>query len=469
MRFCRCELLDTLNGLSSRLDFASKALNIGRPLFSVNQRTLLRNLVGLGHLAANVVVLLNKSEPSRRQPIPARPSKRPMSRRRLELARDRRANDPNLPKHVHHCHARGARDWWIWTWKKGMASVKTRCPYKCNSWRCEHCRTHEAHVAWTRMRDAFMTLDASGMVFLVLTLDRYGTYSGEQKWKNAQAAYRDLSNLSTLMMRGLRKWMKRQGWTVLQNQWVSTIEMHKSGWPHANYVIYSPELAAWLEEEKQAKMRGGISESDTRYISGELADIITDAGWGLMSTAERARSRDESLGYICKLAGKAEESLGEIAKMTQLPLAAPFRFRRIRSGVGFLPPRKKNELVTGTLVRRQYSHLGYDVLPLHAIKGDEAIANCENCCANEERIWFAELEAAHRGARQVKRFGMSAVEVPPVTRWVNGVRLAYTVQPRNHDDATNDLLFGREEILRQCSWCRATRVRKQKRGWCLTS
>lgn len=348
-----------------------------------------------------------------------------------------------VPRHLRHCHALGARDWWIWMWDaKVPHGVKTRVPYRCGSWRCPICRTHEAHVTWTRMRDAFAPLDATGCCLLVLTLDRYGTYSGEKRWENAQAAYRDLSALSNEFLKRLRKWAKRMGWEPLRNQWVATVEMHKSGWPHVNFVVWSTQLADWLSEEKQAKLQEGFNEQESVRISGELADIVTGAGWGLVSTAERARSRDESLGYITKTAGKVDESIGELSKLCQLPTRAPFRFRRLRAGKGFLPPRQKSDVMTGTLVRRQNSNDGTrDVLPLHNVRPDH-VSPSEDCCATEERIWLGELETAHRCARQVKQFGMSAVEMPPVTRWLRKQRLAETPNYRRasyHDPPANDV------------------------------
>jgi hypothetical protein len=294
------------------------------------------------------------------------------------------------------------------------------------------------------MRDAFSPLAADGCCLLVLTLDRYGTYSGEQRWENAQEAYRDLSKLSNEAMKRLRKWMKRMGWEPLRNQWAATVEMHKSGWPHVNFVIWSPELAAWLAAEKDAKMREGMSEQEANRVSGELATIVTGSGWGLISTAERSRSAEETFGYITKLAGKVDESIGEIAKMTQLPRNAPFRFRRLRAGKGFLPKRKKSEVMTGTLVRRQNSNDGTrDVIPLHDVK-DAHVAPCEDCCATEEHVWQGELEASHRCARQVKQFGMSAVEQPPLTRWFRKERVVDTYRRETYEPA-ND--FSRPEQI----------------------
>jgi len=284
------------------------------------------------------------------------------------------------------------------------------------------------------MRDAFAPCDPKGMCLLVLTLDRYGTYSGEQKWENAQEAYKDLSRLSNDFLKRLRKWFKKNGWNALGNRWVATVEAHRSGWPHVNFLLWSPQLADWLSEEKNAKMREGMCEQEANRVSSFLADIVTGAGWGLISTAERARNADLACGYIVKVAGKADESIGELSKMSQLPTNAPIRFRRIRSGKGFLPPRKKSEFMTGTLIRRQNSNDGTrDAIPLHEITDEKMAAISESCCIHEEKIWIAELEAMQRCKRQVAQWGVKAVEIPPVTRWVRYQRLD-TTGPPSHDE-----------------------------------
>jgi hypothetical protein len=273
------------------------------------------------------------------------------------------------------------------------------------------------------MRDAFAPLEAKGACLFVLTLDRMGTYSGEKRWENAQAAYRALSALSNEFLKRLRKWMRSQGWRVLKNEWVATVEMHKSGWPHVNFVIWHPELADWIANEKRERLADGLSERDSTMVSRELADIVTGSGWGLISTAERARSRDETLGYICKLAGKVDESIGELSKLTQLPTNAPFRFRRLRSGKGFLPKRNKQDHVTGTLIRRNvWGDGSFDAIPLHEVKGG-AIPFSEKACYTEDRIWKAELEARFRCARQYKKWGRNAICVPAVTHWKDFRRL----------------------------------------------
>lgn len=299
------------------------------------------------------------------------------------------------------------------------------------------------------MRDAFSPLDATGTCLLVLTLDRYGTYSGEEKWKTAQEAYRDLSRMTGEFLKRLRRWMKSQGWDVLQNQWVATVEAHRSGWPHVNLVLWSPELANWISTETAEKVADGLTAQDARFVSRQLADIVTGSGWGLISTAERARSAEESLGYICKTAGKVDESIGELAKLSQLPTNAPFRFRRIRSGKGFLPPRKSNPATTGTLVRRRLYEGTRMAEPLHSIVDPKLIALSAASCALEESIWIQESEVAARCPRQVRQWGMAAAELPPVTRWRGEVRLAAAITRERHTH--NDYLFEPEVILLQSS------------------
>jgi hypothetical protein len=83
-----------------------------------------------------------------------------------------------------------------------------------------------------------------------------------------------------------------------------------------------------------------MSGIDTKLVCRELADVVTRAGFGLLSTAERANSADALASYCVKLAGEADGLVGEVTKLCQLPINSPLRFRRLRSGKGFLPPRK---------------------------------------------------------------------------------------------------------------------------------
>lgn len=293
-----------------------------------------------------------------------------------------------IPLHVSACqHSPDRRRRWAtWIWKKNNSSVQTRIPYSCNSWRCDVCRRHEAAVTFARIKEAAAPLDPSGWCFLVLTLDRDGYYGGKP-WPDVNAAYAALAKMSRRLLvrlgarygeptlerssRGLRTVKK------LGNRWVSVVEAHRSGWPHMNLLLWCPALARELADERDERLSdpelaNAVALARDAWKNGEpvpsavrelargatvigdvLGDLASECGWGRQSTAEVARSSDAVAGYVVKLAGHHDASVGELAKITQAPLNAPVRFRRLRSGKGFLPPRHKNPEITGCLVRRK--------------------------------------------------------------------------------------------------------------------
>ena len=82
----------------------------------------------------------------------------------------------------------------------------------------------------------------------------------------------------------------------------------------------------------------------------------------------------------------------------------------MRSGRGFLPPRKGTaEGWTGSLIRRQWCNDGFPVvLPVH--KGsEEHQANIEAACCLEEKIWIDARVKFKRKRRQVERHGEQSV------------------------------------------------------------
>lgn len=296
-----------------------------------------------------------------------------------------------IPRHVAACqfspfhHER----WFVWTWSRnGSKSVQTRIPYSCNSWRCEVCRRHEAAVTFARIKEASEGLDPSGWCFLVMTLDRDGYYSGNP-WEDVSEAYASLGKMTrSLLGRIGRVWgpetaLERSGrsgdlHTVrkLGNRWVGVVEAHRSGWPHMNLLVWCPELAAELRRQRDQRLEdddvaNAVSLARDAWQRGEpvparvrekareatvlgstLLEPALASGWGTESTAEPARSAEAVAGYLMKLLGLHDASVGELAKITQAPLNAPERFRRLRSGKGFLPPRRSNPEITGCLVRR---------------------------------------------------------------------------------------------------------------------
>lgn len=339
----------------------------------------------------------------------------------------------NLPKHVRNCANQGGRNWWVWSWKESNPIKKTRVPYTCGSWRCDGaCARADAHQLFARLKKAIDGVGVSdGWTFLVLTIDRAGHFSGEP-WSDAQTAYRSLSEMSRKWLKRFRRYCGRVGWTDPGNRWAMVIEAHASGWPHANLMLFCPELASALAHEKEARELAGLTGRDsiklgTRYTPERgytkgpramLGDISTETGWGLESTADAARSNDALAGYIVKLAGHPDANVGELAKLTQTPKAAPFKFRRLRSGKGFLPPRYKNPEYTGALVKRVTDlETGYVYALVPEPKGGhrperlEAVQmaqRIESRCIeeDEERQWY----------ESKMREGPPAI--PLVTRWI---------------------------------------------------
>lgn len=303
-----------------------------------------------------------------------------------------------FPRHVRACqHSVDARErWFVWTWPKDRNGLQLRVPYSCDSWRCPVCRRHEAAVTFARIKEATSRPEysPSGWVYMVLTLDRDGYYSG-RPWPDVTGAYRALSRMTDNLLHRLRR---RYGGEPSRS-WVGVVEAHRSGWPHMNLLLYAPTLAAELAESQDSRRRQGESARQSILAAGPLLRSLEECGWGRQSTAEGASSANAIAGYIVKLAGDQDATMGELAKITQAPTNAPARFRRLRSGKGFLPPRRHNPNVTGVLLRRRRSMQGdWEIVDMNATKDaaqQEAVAaavNAEHELIEEEEA----LLAVHR-------------------------------------------------------------------------
>ena len=302
------------------------------------------------------------------------------------------------PRHVGMCFERWARDgqahrapWWICVWGVDCPVTGMRVPYRCQSWRCPWCARREAAVTFARIKEAVHRGEyaADGWVFFVLTLDRDGYYSG-QPWPDVDTAFRELGKLSEKFRRRLERLSHAKGWEFNRSAWCAVVEAHRSGWPHVNVLLYQPELAAQLRREAES-----LDGRARVLVRGEIRALVVEAGWGRESTADAARSLDALAGYVSKLAGLGDATAGELAKVTQAPLRAPVRFRRLRSGRHFLPPRRHNPNVTGTLVRRQIDPEGTcTVVPLHKVRADQ-VPYVIAACLHEESLVYAEAERRH--------------------------------------------------------------------------
>lgn len=290
-----------------------------------------------------------------------------------------------------------------------------------------------------------------GWCFIVATLDRDGYFSGKP-WLDVTAAYKALGGMSRKLLERIgREWgpdvkLERSGRSKqlrtvrkLGNRWVSVVEAHRSGWPHVNLVFWCPELAALLRAESAARLEdpeianavalardawkrreaipGAVREMarQATVAGGRVLDILEASGWGRQSTAEAARDIEAVIGYGVKLAGLHDASVGELAKVTQCPMNAPERFRRLRSGKGFLPPRQKDETVTGCMMRRRRSAEGdWELQAINAPKDERQHPQIE-------RARCAELQLIDEEERLLSSSRGKLPAMPPLRRARLGV------------------------------------------------
>lgn len=347
-----------------------------------------------------------------------------------------------VPQHVRQCHNRKraagepieSQDWWIWSWRKDSPEAKTRRPYTCGSWRCAGaCATHAAHVLFSRLDEATSRehYQTTGWVFAVLTLDRLGTRGGKP-WSSVREAYLGLGQMAEKTLKRWRRLCERRGWGAFGSDWAMVVEAHRSGWPHVNLLLYAPELAEALASETRDRELAGFRGRDLvvmahqweplgKGIRGELGRHAVAAGWGIESTAERADSTERLSGYLVKLSAKPDETLGEIAKLTQLPLGAPFRFRRLRSGKGFLPKERANPAYTGALVKRVTDQFGCRDAIVPVPKAGHAPARAATIELVERLELFVLSEEDRAAWARLRGRPVQCVAVPPVSLWLGEV------------------------------------------------
>jgi hypothetical protein len=320
---------------------------------------------------------------------------------------------------VQQCARNGGRGWSLFLWQKTNPEQKIRVPFTCGSWRCEgDCQRASAARLYARLKEATDRFPAEQWVFLVLTLDRNGYYSGKP-WRDAQAAYKALGVMTQKYLKRLRRLCQRRGWTNFGSKWAQVVECHKTGWPHVNILVHCPELAAELRRDNDQRRANGQSENGARLLAGELRDHATESGWGAHSSAEQVRSTGKMANYLVDIAKHGHEHAHELAKLTQLPLNAPRHFRRLRSGKEFLPPVRKNKEWTGALVRRYYDpEHGYiaQAFKGKAIPPASRLAVLHDCESIEEGLFIEDLVQEAQRARTRSR-PKAPAGLPPVTHW----------------------------------------------------
>lgn len=325
----------------------------------------------------------------------------------------------HLPRHVLQCARKGGRGWSIWVWKKSNPSLKTRLQYTCKSWRCEgECSRAAAAQLFARLKESVERFKAEEWSFWVLTLDREGYYSG-QPWANAEVAYKSLGRMSERFLKRLRRFCERMGWGSFGSDWAQVVEAHRSGWPHVNLLIRNAGLAKYLADEQKTRIDNGASDVASRLLKDEILRHALECDWGTVSTGEAVKDRGAMAGYLTKLAAQAHNHVGELAKITQAPLNAPHKFRRLRTGIRFLPKVRKNTQWTGGLVRRYYDpEWGYVA---QAFRGktnpptgehNDALCQCEHIegiAFVDELVAEAEARRAGHKLRPGIDYGLRAV------------------------------------------------------------
>lgn len=209
-----------------------------------------------------------------------------------------------------------AKSWHLHLKHKTTGKEERIC-WKCRSWRHQgDCARHVARRDFARISEAFGREKPSSLVYLVLTFDQD---KDESHGMTPISAYRSLVR----RWQSLKQWLQRQFGRV---GYVATVEQHRTGWPHLNVVVSCEDFAAAIREENR---KNGIAP-------GWLKGAAVRAGFGYRAWAEAPRNTDELAGYLVKLAHR-ESLMGEVAKLSQLPLASPPGTRRLRSSRAFLP------------------------------------------------------------------------------------------------------------------------------------
>jgi hypothetical protein len=235
------------------------------------------------------------------------------------------------PRYVAACQNR----WWsVETWKKDGEGKEDRrvTPFRCKSWRCEgQCREWCQDCDFARVLAAIESRENWTVNIL--------TYP-HAEWPDVQALFKfGVVSWSRLRKRLVHRYGKIE--------YIQTWEVHKSGYPHLNLCISNESLYL-------------LALKDFYRLKSDILDPLGKAcGFGHWLYCAPIKS---SAAYANYITNKAAELTGAAAK-DQLPLNAPPHFRRLRSSQKLLPPRLKNDTVTGRLHQRDCEYVSrvYDV------------------------------------------------------------------------------------------------------------
>jgi len=308
---------------------------------------------------------------------------------------------PNSPGYVHACFE---EKWKLATWQKADPTAITWRPARCYSWRHDGpCALGKAAEDYARIKEALAKHERGAVTYGVMTLDPsawtgagWESWEGEGSRPRREGAVHDKNAIVAAYKALVDRWrifaaaLKRK---VGKFEYVATVECHRSGWPHLNVVFVNDQLAGEVKGESTRLHNWGRKSRGREVARRVFGDMLESAGFGKIAFIEcaselEANGTDRLAAYIAKLAGSAGavwdgeargltapagdapagavvhsiegQMVGEIAKLSQAPHIAPNNFRRLRSSKGFLPPKRRDENVTGAMFDENGREMGTD-------------------------------------------------------------------------------------------------------------
>lgn len=287
---------------------------------------------------------------------------------------------PLAARYIQACHS---QSWHFAHWSKTDVAEPVKWqPMRCCSWRHEGpCQRFRAAQDYARIAKALEERNREHVVYIVLTLDPSAWtgdgwlgWDGETPERRADAT-KDQSAISAAFDALSERWhvfkqgLKRRFGKI---EYVSTVEVHRSGWPHLNVIVVNEELANFCQVASQA-LDGWDKNAKGRETARRVfGTMLQSSGFGPIAFLEKAGRKSENgdqlAGYIAKLASSSGEAwdgksrgllegqkvssldgqaIAEVVKYSQVPHDAPKNHRRIRSSKGFLPPIEKDPDRTG--------------------------------------------------------------------------------------------------------------------------
>lgn len=207
-------------------------------------------------------------------------------------------------------------------WKKETPSKVLFTKFRCGSWRCPDCASHVQHRDYARIREA-LDINPGRWLFLVLTFD-------PKRYDDKESAYISIKRNTNALLKRL----KREYGKIL---YIQSVEQHQKGWPHVNMLLkFDTEFIKTDEDCEKFRARWFVPNA-------------VDCGFGKMLSCEIAKGDGNAVANYIAKTGLA--IIGEVSKVSQVPLNAPIGTRRIRATQKLLKPVKaENTENTGCLI-----------------------------------------------------------------------------------------------------------------------